>query len=353
VKRALVAIFALIATVAVAQHFPIKKDEEVIFFPTIGHSVAGSEEWELPIHGWIFEPEQRRISLEVLKLGLGLKGVKMTTDEEKIFKDRARAFMVDDERKKTISIAVNGISHTLETSHPDGHFRGEIRLSNQQIGESRGTVPFHALTREGDKRKFEGTVHLIEDSGVSVVCDIDDTIKVSDVRNHHELLRNTFCRDFRPVPGMASVLQGWVTNSHAQFHYVSASPWQLYPALDEFIRNNGFPVGSFHLKQFRFKDQTFFSLFQSPEVHKRQVLEPMLKQFPKRRFVFVGDSGEKDPEIYGSLAREFPNQVVRIYIRSVTGESTESPRYPIAFAGLPPAAWKVFKEPSEIERLGL
>jgi phosphatidate phosphatase APP1 len=139
-----------------------------------------------------------------------------------------------------------------------------------------------------------------------------------------------------------------VRTNGAQFHYVSASPWQLYQPLSEFVRRNGFPAGTFHLKYFRVMDGTVLNLFQSPEAYKPGVIEPLLERFPQRRFVLVGDSGERDPEIYGALARKFPRQIVRILIRDVTGEAADAPRYRKAFDGLPLAQWRIFKEPEEI-----
>ena len=130
--------------------------------------------------------------------------------------------------------------------------------------------------------------------------------------------------------------------------YVSASPWQLFLPLSEFVRSNGFPAGTFYLKNFRLKDRSFGSLFQNPEEYKPAVIEPLLKQFPNRRFVLVGDSGERDPEVYGALARRFPKQVMRIFIRNVTNEASGSERYERAFHDLPAARWQVFREPAEI-----
>jgi phosphatidate phosphatase APP1 len=36
--------------------------------------------------------------------------------------------------------------------------------------------------------------------------------------------------------------------------------------------------------------------------------------------VLIGDSGEKDPEIYTAVARRFPQQVAAIAIREVAGK---------------------------------
>jgi phosphatidate phosphatase APP1 len=41
---------------------------------------------------------------------------------------------------------------------------------------------------------------------------------------------------------------------------------------------------------------------------------------PRRKFILVGDSGEKDPEVYRVMQRLFPDQVLKIYIRDVLGE---------------------------------
>jgi phosphatidate phosphatase APP1 len=62
----------------------------------------------------------------------------------------------------------------------------------------------------------------------------------------------------------------------------------------------------------------------------------------------VGDSGERDPEIYGALARNFPKQVTRIFIRDVSKEPADAERYRTAFRDLPPGTWQIFHDPSEI-----
>jgi phosphatidate phosphatase APP1 len=114
------------------------------------------------------------------------------------------------------------------------------------------------------------------------------------------------------------------------------------------MRCNGFPSGTFHLKSFRWKDRNFLSLFENPEDYKRKAIEPLLKRFPQRRFILVGDSGERDPEAYGALARKFPLQIEHIYIRNVTGETVTAERYQRAFAQVPPQRWRLFRDPAEL-----
>jgi hypothetical protein len=83
-------------------------------------------------------------------------------------------------------------------------------------------------------------------------------------------------------------------------------------------------------------------------VAQASVIEPLVTRFPRRRFVLVGDSGERDPEIYGTLARRYPGQIARVLIRDVTGEPASAPRYQEAFRGLAAGVGQVFGDPSEI-----
>jgi phosphatidate phosphatase APP1 len=68
--------------------------------------------------------------------------------------------------------------------------------------------------------------------------------------------------------------------------------------------------------------------------------------FPERRFVLVGDSGEKDPEVYSKLAARFPERVVAILIREVSGRDLDTSRFE------PPLPESVvlcvFRSPSEL-----
>ena len=62
----------------------------------------------------------------------------------------------------------------------------------------------------------------------------------------------------------------------------------------------------------------------------------------------IGDSGEMDPEAYGAAFREFPTRVAAIYIRDVSGEPREAPRYAAAFAEVPPDRWTIFTDPAAL-----
>ncbi len=322
----------------------LKSDEQIVFYPSVAQRVPGeTNRWRAEIRGRVFEMEPRRLLLGAFRQAIELKSEEFTAAENAIFTKRARLFLVDNERRKHIHIRLGTNSFYVGTSGADGRFASEIAF------ESNDPNTFTAVLPAGDQRQFIGTMFRLEEHGVSVVSDIDDTIKISEVRDRRALLRNTFLREFQAAPGMPEFYQTLARSNHATFHYISASPWQLYEPLATLVASNGFPAGTFELKQFRWKDRSFFSLFADPEEYKLGVIAPLLTQFPHRKFILIGDSGERDPEIYGTLARKFPQQIFRIYIRDVTQESAEAPRYLEAFRDVPRDKWQIFRGPDEIK----
>ena len=59
-------------------------------------------------------------------------------------------------------------------------------------------------------------------------------------------------------------------------------------------------------------------IFEPVAERKKPVLERILSDFPERKFILVGDSGEADLEVYTELAVANPGRVLAIFIRDVT-----------------------------------
>lgn len=337
---------------------PIKSDEEIVFYPTVATFVGipqepeGPQSFDIEIHGCIFEAGKHAIGVKLIRELTGIDESKLTTEEARLFQQRAELFAVDHERDKKIPVRIGDQVFQLPASEANGHFQGRIRLDSKAVESASGGtfrgLQVTAVLRNGDNREFSGRVHLAPAAPpvVRVISDIDDTIKISQVRDKPALLLNTFCRQFRPAPGMAEMYRVW-EESGARFHYVSGSPWQLYPPLAEFIRDHNFPAGSFHMKLFRPTDRSATNLFGSQIEYKKGEITALFEKFPRDRFILVGDSGEQDPTIYAGLARENPRQVSRILIRNVTDDSIETFRE--TFTGLPDDLWLVFREPAEIK----
>ena len=330
----------------------LKRDETVLLFPAFASRGVDPAQWETTLHVWVGELEPRGLPLATLRSALGL-ATDLSADETDIFNEQARWFLADNERDKEVPVKLGEQTVNVGPTDANGHAYLATKLQATRLGNLAVTKP-EALTltlgadSSGPGQVLAGELFLVEPTGLSVISDIDDTIKITEVRDREAMLRNTFLRSFRPAPGMASLYERWRTNDHAQFHYVSASPWQLYPALAEFRRTNGFPAGTFHLKTLRLKDESFLDLFQSPVEYKLGVIEPLLAKFPQRRFILVGDSGEADPEVYGEVTRRHPEQIERILIRDVTNEDERAERYRAAFREVAPEKWSIFEEPNQI-----
>jgi len=331
----------------------VEADEVVVLFDTAAHASGEGDaiEWIAPVHGWIYEPEDSRLRKATLAAGLRAKfGLEVSDLTRANFDRRANLFFSDNERGKRITVRAGSAKETLPASTPNGHFHGELRVGAQEAAAALrkdGAIDLRVVLDRGDARGFGGTVHLVPRRGISVVSDIDDTVKLSEVADRRALLDSTFFQDFRAARGMAAKYREWASRG-AAFHFVSSSPWQLYVPLREFLHAAGFPPAVLELKSVRFKDETLLDLFKPGSETKPRQIEPILARFPERRFVLVGDSGEHDPEVYSALYRAHPEQVARIYIRNVSDARPDDARFGALFAGIPAERWALFTDPADL-----
>ena len=317
----------------------IRPNEEIVFFPTLARPIGGGE-WDARLHGVLFKPETGSIKRKLLVRAIArAAGVRHDEVAAPLLMRRLGAFLVDNKSRRRVSVGIGGGTAVLGPSSRNGHLLGRATL----VGADASMIEYVSRDEESAGRSFAGRVHLLPAKGLSVICDIDDTIKHSNVPDTRDLLRNTFLRPYRGVDAVAGLCRT-LAGAGAAVHYVSASPWQLYGPLSEFMATQRLPMGSFHLKSFRVKDRSAFALLAPPQRFKLGVIEPMLRDWPGRRFVLVGDSTELDPEIYGELARRFPRQVVSVLIRNVAGEERDVPRYRSAFAGLASDRWELLRD---------
>ncbi len=334
----------------------IQPHEQVLFFPTCGCRNLEDDGWRVRIHGWVFESvtEDRRREAMIRLIRRTLQLDARITDSQ-TFRQRIWPFLVDGEIRREVRVRLAGREFDLPPSAANGHFVGDINIPDQwlQAGspgqDPRTARSLHVETvpLAADPRTFVGRVQLLEPEGRSVISDLDDTVKQTNVLDRRELMANTFLRPFRAVPGMAELYRSW-QQAGADFHYVSASPWQLFVPLLELLNTQAFPAGTLHLRWFRPQEDSLLEWMAGSEHSKREAIERLLTMFPRRRFLLVGDSGERDPEIYGEMARRYDSQVERILIRNVSGESTDSPRMEAAFTGIAPEQWALFDDGHDV-----
>lgn len=318
----------------------IASDERVVFFPTVANKINETH-WHIPIHGWIFEPELKSKKRRVAIKGLG-KIFQVKDAGEKVYlKRRLMPFTVDNQSLKYVKIKLGETIHRLPRSRKDGHFNGNLTLHDDQLQSARdGIVHYEAIDR---KRKFSGSVHLLPPTGMSIISDIDDTVKITNYLDKKEFYKNTFLREFREVPGMKDLFVKCKSRyNNCFFHFVSASPYQLFEELYYFFEGIGFPQASYHLKRIRVKDKTLLQLFADPKDYKLRQIEPLLQKFPQRKFILIGDSGEKDPEVYSELYKKYPDQIEKIWIRNVNDANATR------MEGVDEERWRYFNDGNDL-----
>ena len=233
-----------------------------------------------------------------------------------------------------------------------------VQAQAEHVGRA-GALTFESLPTAGNPRRFRGTAVLVPAQGLTVVSDMDDTIKVTDVRNIAEAKANTFVRPYRAVAGMPELYAAWqgAHGPRIHFHLVSAGPWQLHEPLRRFTREAGFPDFTWDMRSVDLTEPaTLIQETVRPDPQRLYAfkvgrIRALVKRLPQRHFVLVGDSGERNPEAYAAIAAEYPERIDAVYIRDVTGEAQDAPRYARLFPGMQAAGrLRVFRLPDELPR---
>lgn len=148
-----------------------------------------------------------------------------------------------------------------------------------------------------------------------IISDIDDTVVWSNVISKARMLLTVSlsnARTRKPFKGAAAFYQA-LHRGVNPFFYVSKSPWNLFVPLVDFLELQRFPPGPLLLRNFGLRND---------KNHKTARIEEIFATYPKLPFILIGDSGEKDPEIYREIVRRHPKRVRVIYIRSVNPDPT-------------------------------
>jgi len=154
-----------------------------------------------------------------------------------------------------------------------------------------------------------------------VISDIDDTIVQTGVTSFLTMARIIFsnARSRLPFEGVSAfyraLQQGQSNEARNPLFYVSSSPWNLYDLLVDFFTLQKIPLGPLFLQNYGLATDHLFT--SGHEKHKLDQIETLLSTYPELSFILIGDSGQKDPEIYREVTRRHPNRIRAIYIRDV------------------------------------
>lgn len=326
----------------------------VDIYPTYGY-IEG-DEWVVPLKLYAWEP-RRYLEYPILTLSQRIRN--FSDDEREFFRSRIRTFGADSKSRESIEFVFdrdprNEIMTILDSegnpirTNTNGIIQGTLRISVERMEEllEAQDSEDHWLTFEIITGGFsgKGKIRLIGSDGVSVISDIDDTIKISEMpAGPRAAVINAFLKEYAAAPGMADLFQKW---DGYPVHYVSGTPRQFYRPLSGFLFSEevGFPRGTFH---FRDVNKNLLSLQTWKQLedmimnenatydHKMRHITNILRHFPDREFILVGDSGQHDPEIFRDIRNAFPGQVREIIIRDITNDRELNPQRLVEMTVIP------------------
>ena len=225
-----------------------------------------------------------------------------------------RHFLTDELPGVPLRVAVADATTDVVTDG-EGYFQVRLRPDPARL-----TSPWTHGTVElaGDYRGLTGphttpVEVLVPDPGArfGIVSDVDDTILETGVQRVGHMVRQTVTGSAltrTPFEGAPELYRDLAAGVNPVF-YVSSSPWNLHSFLVEFLRHRRFPTGPVLLRDL------LGTAAGREQKHGR--IQEVLDLHPDLRFVLIGDSGEKDPEIYAAVVRANPGRVVAVYIREV------------------------------------
>lgn len=226
-----------------------------------------------------------------------------------------------------VPIALNGLTAGNETS--------EIQRLNTYVdGASIGN----------------GTAYLVPPTGLTIVSDIDDILRVTKIYEPEQGLLNSFARPFTPWENMPDIYRNWSTSlPDMHFHYLTTTPEQVTRNYMQFIYAN-YPGGSFDTRPLNFSDVSATLSI------RKFLLQKVFESFPERKFILIADTSNSDVmRDYPEMATEFPGQVQCIFLRNTTATDSgdKFPYDTSGFKDLNQSMYMFFLNPDDLTGLDI
>jgi phosphatidate phosphatase APP1 len=221
-----------------------------------------------------------------------------------------RSFLTDELPGVPLRVGV-GDAEVETVTDDEGYYRVRLVPTRLDGPWASGTVslagPYRGLA---DVPPTPVRVRVPAGAAFGVVSDVDDTILETGVQRVGRMVVQTLAGSAltrTPFPGAAELYRDLAGGGANPFFYVSSSPWNLHAFLEAFLRHHGFPPGPVLLRDL------LGTAAGREEKHGR--IREVLDLHPDLPFVLVGDSGEKDPEVYADVVAAYPGRILAVYIR--------------------------------------
>ena len=206
----------------------------------------------------------------------------------------------------------------------DGFFEADLEPSRPPENTSWHEAHLELIAPvQKDGKRIEATAGILipqEDIEFGIISDLDDTVIRTGAADRLQYIRTMLLNNahshlaFDGVAAFYRALQhGPDGQGHNPIFYVSRGAWNFYDLHESFMEAHDIPAGPILLRDVGLQEGE-----KSKEDHKPLIIRKLLETYPDLPFVLVGDSGQKDPEIYRDIAREYPSRIRAVYLRDVT-----------------------------------
>ncbi|TVQ08654.1 MAG: DUF2183 domain-containing protein [Leptolyngbya sp. DLM2.Bin27] len=242
-----------------------------------------------------------------------------------------RRFSHDEVSGARLRLTFQGQTHEVETDR-QGFFRDRVRpqssLTDHGLWHEAEVELLEPQSDQGPVRAVAKVMVPRSQAQFGVISDIDDTIVHTSATDLLQMIRVAYLGNSQtrlPIPGIPPLYQALQAGGDGQgenpIFYVSSSAWNMYDLFEEFMDARGLPAGPISLVALDLSLPNLFSFNHSD--HKSDEIEPILEKYPDLPFILIGDSGQKDPEIYTQIVHDYPGRIACIYIRNIPKENPE------------------------------
>ncbi len=240
------------------------------------------------------------------------------------FRQTVGRFRLRPMKHTSVEIEVDGQICAVKTNRY-GHFTCEF----QNRHNAPGWYPYH-IYWNGKGDDFTGEYRQADEDGTGVISDIDDTVLVSHSTKMMRklslmLFKNAYTRKTIPF------IKHWYQHIHdlnaklhpEDFFYVSNSEWNLYDFLHDFFEINDLPKGVFFLQNLKKGFRDIVSTSKVNLHHKANSINFLMRFYPSKPYILIGDNGQKDMEIYRQVCHRYPDRIKGVMIRKLVRAADE------------------------------
>jgi phosphatidate phosphatase APP1 len=220
-----------------------------------------------------------------------------------------------------VDISFRGVTATA-TTDAEGYYEAEFAPPTEHTKPKDLWQTAEVRRSEGGPVFLQSVLCVPVGAKFGLISDIDDTVLQSNVSHWQAALQHTFlsnARTRKPLEGVGQLYTSFQKGPDGKganpIFYVSASPWNVYDLLVDFMALNDLPDGPILLRDVDFNTASF--LHNAGPHSKLAKIHEIIDRYPSLQWILVGDSGQIDAELYAQTVVKYPGRVLAVYIRDI------------------------------------